>query len=59
MGHVSLNICSNEKLKEKSYEPVPTAYAEGANVRMRLTPVTNTRISVAPFPSINPRLTST
>jgi hypothetical protein len=52
----SLYICSNEQLKEESYEPVPTAYAKGASVRMRLTPVTNTRIGVAPFPFDQPSL---
>jgi hypothetical protein len=46
----SLYICRNEHLKEERYEPVPTAYAEGAHVRMTLTPVARTRISVLPYP---------
>lgn len=52
----SLFICSNEQLKEESYEPVPTAYAQGASVCMRLTPITNTLISVSPFPFDQPSL---
>jgi hypothetical protein len=52
----SLYICSNEYLKEESYEPVPTAYAEGAGVCMRLTPITRTHISVEPFPFDQPSL---
>jgi hypothetical protein len=52
----SLYICSNENLKEESYEPVPTAYAEGASVCMRLTPITKTRVSVEPFPFDQPSL---
>jgi Protein of unknown function (DUF3891) len=50
----SLYICSSEHLKQESYEPVPTAYAEGASVGMTLTPVTPTRISVEPFPFDQP-----
>jgi hypothetical protein len=52
----SLYICSNEQLKEETYEPVPTAYAPGSSVCMRLTPITNGRISVAPFPFDQPSL---
>lgn len=52
----SLYICRNEHLKEESYEPVPTAYAEGAHVRMTLTPVARTRISVLPYPFDQPSL---
>jgi hypothetical protein len=53
---LSLYICSNERLKEESYDPVPTGYAEGASVAMQLTPVTATSISVEPFPFNRPSL---
>jgi hypothetical protein len=52
----SLYICRNEYLKQESYEPVPTAYAEGPRVRMTLTPVARTRNSVAPYPFDQPSL---
>jgi hypothetical protein len=52
----SLYICRNERLKEENYEPVPTAYVEGAHVRMTLSPLARTRISVAPYPFDHPSL---
>jgi Protein of unknown function (DUF3891) len=52
----SLYICSNESLKEESYDPVPTGYAEGAVVVMRLKPISGRRISVDPYPFDQPSL---
>ena len=52
----SLYICSNEHLKEASYDPVPTAYAEGSGVRMTLTPLAPKTIGVDPFPLDQPSL---
>jgi Protein of unknown function (DUF3891) len=52
----SLYICSNEHLKEESYEPVPTAYVGGASVCMTLTPVAPGRIGVVPYPFDEPSL---
>jgi hypothetical protein len=52
----SLYICSNEHLKEESYDPVPTAYKEGAGVRMTLAPIAPKKISVRPCPFEQPSL---
>ena len=52
----SLYICSNEHLKEESYDPVPTAYEERSGVRMTLTPIAPKRISVQPYPLDQPSL---
>jgi hypothetical protein len=53
---LSLYICTNERLKEQFIEPVPTGYAEGAAVRMRLLPVAATRVAIEPFPFDQPSL---
>ena len=56
----SFYICSNESLEEESYDPVPTGYAEGAVVVMRLKPISGkTHQSSIPTRSISPRSTST
>lgn len=47
---LSLYICSNEHLKEESYEPVPTSYLPGSGECIRLTPVGQQRISISPYP---------
>jgi hypothetical protein len=52
----SLHICSNEQLKEASYDPVPTAYEEGSGVRMTLSPIEPKKIAVRPYPFDQPSL---
>jgi hypothetical protein len=47
---LSLYICTQERLKEECIEPVPTGYAGGEGVSMRLRPISPTRISMEPFP---------
>jgi hypothetical protein len=53
---LSLYICSTEHLQEQLVEPVPTAYREGAVVRMRLAPADGRRITVDPYPFDQPSL---
>jgi len=47
---LSLYVCTQERLKEECIEPVPTSYAGGEGVSMRLRPMWPTRISMEPFP---------
>jgi len=47
---LSLYICTQERLKEEVIDPVPTGYANGESIAMRLQPISPTRISVEPYP---------
>ncbi len=53
---LSLYICTKEHLKEEIFEPVPTSYSDTAGICMRLTPMTQTRISIDPYPFDQPAL---
>jgi hypothetical protein len=53
---LSLYICTTEFLAERSYEPVPTTYAGGPGVSMRLAPATDARIALDPYPFDRPSL---
>jgi hypothetical protein len=52
----SLYICSNERLQEESFDPVPTTYKEGCGIRMTLAPVEPSKNSVRPYPFDQPSL---
>jgi hypothetical protein len=53
---LSLYICTKEHLKEDMIEPVPTNYSDTAGICMQLTPITQTRISLDPYPFDQPSL---
>ena len=53
---LSLYICTQERHKEEVIAPVPTSYAEGEGLPMRLSPLSPTRIAVDPFPFDRPSL---
>ena len=53
---LSLYICTKEHLKEEEFEPVPTSYSETGGICIRLTPITQTRISIDPYPFDQPVL---
>ena len=53
---LSLYICSDETLKEVSWDPVPTSYAPGSAESIRLVPVEPNRISISPYPFDRPSL---
>jgi Protein of unknown function (DUF3891) len=47
---LSLYVCTQERLKDECIDPVPTSYAGGEGVSVRLRPMSPTRISTEPFP---------
>jgi hypothetical protein len=53
---LSLYLCTHEALKEDVIEPVPTAYAERNGVRMRLVPLSASRVAIEPYPFDLPAL---
>jgi hypothetical protein len=53
---LSLFICTKEHIKENTLEPVPTTYSKEGGICMRLTPITQTRISIDPYPFDQPTL---
>jgi len=55
---MSLYICSQETLRKDAIEPVPTGYGDSADVRMDLTPVDGTTVTLDPYPFDRPSLTA-
>jgi len=55
---LSLYICSEEKLKNDTIAPVPTGYATPGSVAMQLTPLSPTKIALAPYPFDQPAITA-